>query len=46
MGKEENDGYDHFSPFPTMLSKGFLYRIVKSLDCLVKSEDHEALLVK
>ena len=26
-----------FSPFPTMFSKGFLYRVVKSRDCVVKS---------
>ena len=25
------------SPFPTMFSKGFLYRVVKSCDCVVKS---------
>ena len=31
--KGENAGYQHFSPFPTMFTKGFLYRVVKSRDC-------------
>ena len=26
-----------FSPFPIIFSKGFLYRVVKSRDCVVKS---------
>ena len=26
-----------FPPFPTMFSKGLLYRVVKSRDCVVKS---------
>ena len=26
-----------FSPFPTMFSKGFFFRVVKSRDCMVKS---------
>ena len=26
-----------FSPFPTMFSKGFLYTVIKSLNCVVKS---------
>ena len=30
-------GENAFSPFPTMFSKGFLYRVVKSWDCVVKS---------
>ena len=25
-----------FSPFPTVFSKGFFYRVVKSRDCVVK----------
>ena len=25
-----------FSSFPTMFSKGFLYRVIKSRDCMVK----------
>ena len=25
-----------FFPFPTMFSKDFLYRVIKSLDCVVK----------
>ena len=36
VGKEENAGIA-FSSFPTMFSKGFLYRVVKSHDCVVKS---------
>ena len=36
-GKGENAGYQHFLPFPTMFSKGFLYRVVESQDCVVKS---------
>ena len=30
-------GLPAFSPFPTMVSEGFLYRVVKSRDCVVKS---------
>ena len=37
VGKGENADYQHFSPFPTMFSKGFLPRVVKSGDCVVKS---------
>ena len=44
MGKGENAGYQHFllippafSPCPTMFSKSFFLRVVKSQDCLVKS---------
>ena len=36
VGKLENAGYEHFCPFPTMFSKAFLSRGVKSLDCLAK----------
>ena len=35
VGKGENADYQHF---PKMFSKGFLYRVVKSWDCVVKSE--------
>ena len=31
VGKGENTGFLAFSPFPTMFSEGFLYRIVKKL---------------
>ena len=34
VGKGENAG----SPFPKMFSKGSLPRVVKSWDCVVKSE--------
>ena len=36
VGKGENAGYQHFSPFPTMSSKGFFFKAVKSRDCIVK----------
>ena len=29
-------GLPAFSPFPTMFSKGFFYKVVKSRDCVVK----------
>ena len=31
VGKGENAGYQHFSPFPTMFSKGFILGFVKRL---------------
>ena len=33
--KRENAGYQNFSPFPTMFSKGFFLREAKSHDCVV-----------
>ena len=36
-GKRRKCWSPAFSPFPTMFSKGFLYRVVKSRDCVVKS---------
>ena len=36
-GKGENAGVSAFSPFPTMFSKAFFFRVVKSWDCVVKS---------
>ena len=36
VGKGENAGYQHFSPFPTMFSKSFLLRVAKSPDFDVK----------
>ena len=36
VGKGENSAYRHFCPFPTMISKPFFFRIVKSQDCVVK----------
>ena len=35
VGKGENDGYQHFQLFPTMFSKGFFFKVVKSWDCVV-----------
>ena len=36
--KGENAGENAaFSPFPTVFSKGFFLRVVKSRDCVVKS---------
>ena len=40
VGKEENAGYQHFSPFFTMFSKTFIFRVVKSQDYVVKSLRH------
>ena len=37
VGKEKNAGYQHFLLFPTMLSKGFFFRVVKNRDFVVKS---------
>ena len=37
VGKGENAGYQQFSPFPTVFSKAFFLRVVKSRDCVVKS---------
>ena len=37
VGKEENAGYKHFLLFPTMFSKGLLFRVVKNCDSVVKS---------
>ena len=36
-GKWENAGYQHFLLFPQCFSKGFFLKVVKSLDCVVKS---------
>ena len=37
VGKGENAGYQHFLLFFTMFSKGYLFRVIKSRDCVVKS---------
>ena len=37
VGKGENCGYQHFLLFPTMFSKTYFLRVVKSPDCVVKS---------
>ena len=37
VGKGKNAGYQQFSPFPTMFSKDFFPRVIKSLDRVVKS---------
>ena len=37
-GRVENivgNGENAFSPFPTMFSKGFLYEVINSPDCVV-----------
>ena len=36
-GKRRKCWLPAFSPFLTLFSKGFLYRVVKSRDCVVKS---------
>ena len=35
--KGENAGFQHFLLFPKLFSKGFLYRVIKRHDCVVKS---------
>ena len=35
-GKKRKCWLPAFSPFPTMFSKGFFFRVIKSWDCLVK----------
>ena len=35
-GKSRKCWIPAFSPFPTMFSKGFLYMVVKSCDCVLK----------
>ena len=37
VGKRRKCWSPAFSPFPTMFSKGFFPRVVKSRDCVVKS---------
>ena len=37
VGKGEKCWLPAFSPFPTMFSKSFFYRVVESWDCIVKS---------
>ena len=37
VGKGENAGYKHFLLFPTLFSIGFVLKVVKSRDCVVKS---------
>ena len=39
-GKRRKCWLSAFSPFPTMFSKGFFLRVVKSRDCVVKSFTH------
>ena len=36
VGKGENAGNQYFLLFPTMFSKGFFPRVIKSWDCVVK----------
>ena len=38
VGKGENTWYQHFSPLPIVFSKAFFTRVVKSWDCVVKSQ--------
>ena len=35
VGRRENAGNQHFSPFSAMFSKTFFFRVVKSQDCVV-----------
>ena len=41
-GKRRKCWLPAFSPFPTMFSKGFLYRVVKSRDIVVNTLPHNA----
>ena len=36
MGKGKNAGYQHFSPFTTMSSKGYFLGGVKSCHCVIR----------
>ena len=36
-GKRRKSWLPAFSPFPTLLSKGFFLRVVRSRDCVVKT---------
>ena len=36
VGTGEIAGYQHFSPFPTMFSRGFISRVIKSRECVVE----------
>ena len=36
VGKKENAGYQHLLRLPTVFSKAFFFRIIKSRDCVVK----------
>ena len=36
VGKGRNCWLPAFSPFPTVFSKGFLYRVIQSRDCVEK----------
>ena len=38
VGKGENAGYQHFSPFPTMFTKGFFLKDIKIWNCEVYSK--------
>ena len=37
VGKGENAGSPAFSPFATVFSKVFIFKVVKSRDCVAKS---------
>ena len=38
VGKGENAVYQHFLLFPQCFQKDFLFKVIKSQDCVVKSE--------
>ena len=46
VGKRRKCMLEIFSPFPTMFSKTFLFRAVKSLDCVVKSKHQLSYMYK
>ena len=37
VGKGENAGYQYFLFFPTVFSKGFFLKVIKSRDCVVNT---------
>ena len=51
LGRIKNNGkmrkcwLPQFSPFPTMFSKAFSFRVVKNRDCVVKNSATSAVLI-
>ena len=44
VGKGINTGYQHFSPFPTVFSKFFSFRVVKDWDCVGRFYEKQQLI--
>ena len=45
-GKRRKCWLPAFSPFPTMFSKGFFFKVVRSWDCVVKSQTVKEAITK